>query len=249
MPILMALALIICLTVAPRIVNAASTTLHPQADVTIWQIDPDTNHNDQWLRAHWVSPAADRILVLFDLSLVPAGSHINSATLNLYVDWMNFGFQYPRDFIAYRLTEDWTETGACWNTRGGGKGPWSTHGGTFVSSGASSVAIAYQAAFWQSWDVTTIVNDWVQGAPNYGFIVKISDEANDNAGINGYSRENTNQQSIPYLQIDYATPMAVGGEMIPINQLQVLLPWLALIAALSIISVGTLIRRRRTRNN
>jgi hypothetical protein len=41
---------------------------------------------------------------------------------------------------------------------------------------------------------------------------------------------------------------AVGGEMIPINQLQVLVPWLALIAALGTVSVWALLvgRRRET---
>lgn len=38
----------------------------------------------------------------------------------------------------------------------------------------------------------------------------------------------------------------VGGEMLPINKVQVMLPWLALISALSIIPIEMLIRRRRT---
>jgi len=46
--------------------------------------------------------------------------------------------------------------------------------------------------------------------------------------------------------VNPAHPIAVGGEMIPINQAQVLLPWLALIAVLTILFVETLIRRRRT---
>jgi hypothetical protein len=43
--------------------------------------------------------------------------------------------------------------------------------------------------------------------------------------------------------------LPVGGEMIPINQVQVLAPWLALIAALIILSVEALIKGRRTGSN
>ncbi len=44
-------------------------------------------------------------------------------------------------------------------------------------------------------------------------------------------------------------PLAVGGEMIPINWFQVLVPWLALIASLNILLVGTFMGRRRTSND
>lgn len=44
-------------------------------------------------------------------------------------------------------------------------------------------------------------------------------------------------------------PAPVGGEMIPINQLQVLVLWLVLTVTLGIVSIATLIRGRRTRNN
>jgi len=50
--------------------------------------------------------------------------------------------------------------------------------------------------------------------------------------------------------VDLQPPAApVGGEMIPINQLQVLMPWLVLTVTLGIVSIATLIRGRRTRNN
>ena len=40
-------------------------------------------------------------------------------------------------------------------------------------------------------------------------------------------------------------PVMVGGRMLPINRLQVILPWLLLIAVLSMVSVWTLIVKRR----
>lgn len=48
-------------------------------------------------------------------------------------------------------------------------------------------------------------------------------------------------------EVEY--PPAVGGEIVPVNQFQVLVPWLGLIAALSILSVEILIGRRRTAND
>ena len=42
--------------------------------------------------------------------------------------------------------------------------------------------------------------------------------------------------------------IAVGGEILPINQLHVLLPWLALVAVLGVVAVETLVVRRRKKN-
>jgi hypothetical protein len=42
-----------------------------------------------------------------------------------------------------------------------------------------------------------------------------------------------------------SAPMAVGGEIIPINLVQVLMPWLALVAVLGTVSVWTLLVKRR----
>lgn len=67
----------------------------------------------------------------------------------------------------------------------------------------------------------------------------------------GDSANDPSQGSFP-LTINPTTttaPLPVGGEMIPINQLRVLMSWLALIAVLSIIPVEILIRRRGIRNN
>jgi len=48
----------------------------------------------------------------------------------------------------------------------------------------------------------------------------------------------------------HTTPSApVGGEIISINKVQVLAPWLALFGVLGVIPIGMLIRSRRKRSN
>jgi hypothetical protein len=46
-------------------------------------------------------------------------------------------------------------------------------------------------------------------------------------------------------EVENAGVVPVGGEIVPISQLQVMLPWLALIVALSTVSVCTVLVRRR----
>jgi hypothetical protein len=64
--------------------------------------------------------------------------------------------------------------------------------------------------------------------------------------VNGFT---LNFDPILDATVTQTTPLAVGGEMIPINQVQLVFPWLALITVLVILSVHVLVRRLRTRNS
>ncbi len=47
------------------------------------------------------------------------------------------------------------------------------------------------------------------------------------------------------LTVTYLTPQPVGGEIVPINTLRVLTPWVAVLSILGVVSVHTLVTRRR----
>jgi hypothetical protein len=84
--------------------------------------------------------------------------------------------------------------------------PWTTRGGDYVLEGASSKNITFGFG-WKGWDVTEIVQDWVDGAPNYGFLVKLHAEEREKAIITFRSKEisDYNPGQEPNLRIEYFT--------------------------------------------
>jgi hypothetical protein len=83
-----------------------------------------------------------RPLLRFDLTAIPAGMLITSATLTLF----HAGGTLPSggEFRLHRLTrENWTEFGATWD-RYNGTQSWTTPGGDFVGTPHDTVTIASQ---------------------------------------------------------------------------------------------------------
>jgi hypothetical protein len=119
-----------------------------------------------------------RGLVQFDLSAVPTGARIASATLSLYHPDTLRGSGVVE---VHRVTTAWPEgtgvntctgDGATWTS------PWAAAGGDFDPSVVSSLAkSAGDAPTWDSWDVTSVVRGWVSHAqPNDGLLLKLADE-------------------------------------------------------------------------
>ena len=101
-------------------------------DTMIRKSSPDDNHNNAWQVI--IQKNFDKYLLRFDLSALPAGAVINSATLELTVNRVWAG----GTVAARRVTESWTETGATWNSRDGVTA-WTTAGGSSDSTNAASV--------------------------------------------------------------------------------------------------------------
>jgi hypothetical protein len=81
-----------------------------------------------------------RPLLRFDLSGVPAGSVIHSATLTLYP--ANGILSGGGTFNLYRLTQPaWTESGATWNTYDGAQA-WNTAGGDYTTLDGDETSLA-----------------------------------------------------------------------------------------------------------
>jgi hypothetical protein len=106
-------------------------------------------------------------LVKFDLSSLPAGSHVSSATLSMYAtNGSNSG-----NVALHRMTRDWTETGGNWATSDGSTA-WTTPGGDFHPTAVATTAFA-GANTWLSWDVTDLADKWLKGSlPNQGVQVR-----------------------------------------------------------------------------
>ncbi len=128
---------------------------------------------------------------------VPGGAIIMSATLQ--VTCTNAGDAMQ----LYRLTEDWSEDQATWNERATGV-PWTSPGADGPGSHAAAASsAACPATGPQSFDLTRFVQEWSDGAPNYGIVLIES-------GADGVGIASSNSDASPTLTVTYkASPKAI----------------------------------------
>ena len=95
----------------------------------------------------------------------------------------------------HRVTEAWEGYSLNWNNR--------------PAYDETIESIAYPVAFdtYNVWDITHLVKDWYNGVPNYGFMLKLSDESSGTE-ISYYSSETKRYTLRPYLSIIYT---GMGG--------------------------------------
>jgi hypothetical protein len=147
----------------PAMVVPASTCITIQrgisgsvADAYIWAAAPNENNNYDALYTGFVSPGEKQSLLRFDLSMIPAGSAVDSA--NLYVYLTSSSNQTVQ---AHAITATWSETDVTWSNFGNRFAPEIT--GTFVSNGTGFRSIT----------VTTLVQTWLSDPPkNYGLLLE-----------------------------------------------------------------------------
>ena len=141
---------------------------------------------------------ARRALVSFDLSGIPAGATINSATLELYASAVP-GTSQTLD--AHRITASWGETTATWNNQ-------PAYDATPAASIAGGTAVG-----WKTWTVTSLAQAWYASpSTNYGVLVK----ANLEGGTTTYTytfatRENATTGDRPILRVNYTTAGGSGN--------------------------------------
>ena len=154
-----------------------------------------------------------RSLLQWDLSSLPAGIHVNSASLELY--HYESDIYDPIRMVLYAVTHDWTEgtgaefwpdasyipDGATWGTCDGSQS-W-TPGGEFNPSVIAQKTLANGTAYgWVTWDVTTAVRAWIEnGSPNHGLLLRPTD---GHGYIYFASSEYTTSDLRPRLMITYS---------------------------------------------
>lgn len=136
-----------------------------------------------------------RGLVGFDLSDLPTGSRVTTATLQLYFfESYDYDGQF-RTITTYRPTEDWDETDVTWESA-----PQS--GEAYGSQSIQHCA----CGGWYEFDVTPLVQAWVDGSkPNHGIMIRGPETSGSNSGWRGFiSRDYFPDSSYgPKLVIDY----------------------------------------------
>lgn len=157
---------------------------------------PNGNYEGALLRVGVQTDTSTRYMTLvqFDMSAIPSNSIIDAATLRLWsIDdacWNTSTTQ-----LAQRLTSSWDKGEVTYN---------SIKTSMTASNQASMTNGGYQE--WYEWDVKNIVQDWSDGALNYGFWL-IQDGLTTQRGkcfeLTGY---------VPQLEIDY-TPVGMQAKV------------------------------------
>jgi fructose-1,6-bisphosphatase I len=162
---------------APDAGGVTCVVLQPAAsvgvDAYIKQDKPDERRGgDSELRVKSESGKLNRALLRFDLSGIPAGSTITSATLSLWVKEVRDGNISIR---AHKLTNSWNEAQVTWKARNKAANLlWTTQGGDYQTAILDSQTLLKDTKnVWASWNLTTAVADWYANpATNYGVILE-----------------------------------------------------------------------------
>jgi hypothetical protein len=108
-----------------------------------------------------------RMLIQFNLSGVPNGNIIDADVwLYRYGGHINIGAITN----VSRITQNWTETDATWNTYDGSNS-WTNAGGDYNTTVESTTTVVAGVNSWYSWDITNLTKAWKNGTyQNYGMI-------------------------------------------------------------------------------
>ena len=159
-------------------------------------------------------------VIYFDIAgSIPAGSTINSAAINLFLEnWNSAGVTMD----CYALLVAFTEGGATWNTRdgtnnwntGGAQGSGTDHGATLLAQTAVTNTLAYKV--FSGANLTAFIQDVVDSVvSNLGFVFIRNGTGNDGEYHSFGSSEAATDGRRPYIEIDYteAAGVAVGTKI------------------------------------
>ena len=131
----------------------------------------------------------ERSWLRFDLSSIPSGTTISSATLQLY-DWGAAGAALPTE-VRGGSDDTWSETGINWNNQP-----------AFGTALASQTLAANTYNLWYNWDVTSFAQSKLSGNKLVSLVVKPVTEGAPDAAAPSYkfdSKEYTGTK--PVLQV------------------------------------------------
>jgi hypothetical protein len=182
--------------------------LNPTDDASIWMQYPDDNYGSSDHMGvrnrygdisdpdHWEVNA----LIKFDLSSIPPGARIDSATLYLYYYDCAFNNCQNRDLTCHRITSGWNEGTVTWNTR------------PDTTSVATSHSIVPPNYSWMDWDVTSDVQDFVDGhETNYGWEIMDTTTWREFDIPDSRFRAKEFGDYVPYLEITYSYDVTIGA--------------------------------------
>lgn len=130
-----------------------------------------------------------RALVQFSLNL-PNGITVNNANLKMF---MQTAPASSRTYEVHRITSPWTEGAVTWDLKP-----------SFISSSTATTSTGNASGVTLSWNVTSDVQDYVNGTANDGWYIIDSNESNNPATTGTFaSRENSTISERPILEVNF----------------------------------------------
>ena len=202
--LIVCIAALLCMTTLAAPVAAATTTETFQADADAYirwgSLPGNTSYGDS--TSLFVRQSGDpwgtsggtlyRSLIHFDLSSIPEGATIESATLYGYMT----ARKGDREVAAYRVIEAWNESNVTWCN-----GPSNdTHPTDVIDPGSA-------ANVWIAWNVTQDLQAYAEDTPNYGWKLASPDESatSTEQRVQLASRDSSDATLRPYLNVTYST--------------------------------------------
>jgi len=142
-----------------------------------------------------VSGNLQRTMIKFDVSSIPAGATVVSATLRLYVESRQ-GIT-DSNVGLYSIVTDWEESSVTWNSSGGGG---------FDPASLAEPLVEWSIG-WKEWDVPPgLVHEWIDGVTdNYGLLLDYLGTKKNNI-LRFATKEHTDPARHPQLVIEYIEP-------------------------------------------
>jgi len=164
--------------------------LTPVADAYIYSAAPTTNYGTAttlYVGSQSTS-ATGRALFRFDLSVIPTGATLLNADFQAALVQTSSS-PATLDVELKRIDTSWQEDEVTWST-------------SLSYTGANNVTGVGTALGYYSWEVTSLVQTWVNGATNNGLALMSKNEST--LGWRGFaSRESVSPPSPPRLVVTY----------------------------------------------
>ncbi|MBM0237951.1 DNRLRE domain-containing protein [Micromonospora sp. ATA32] len=133
---------------------------------------------------------------------IPTTAQVTGAQLRMWNVSLQPGTDRTQYVDVYRLNKGFSETKATWNTSDGTTA-W-TAGGDYDTSWSAGFNGFANDPEWETWDVTTPVKNWVATpANNYGLLLRMRDEVNQNARAMMLASEAEDSMFEPTLEVTY----------------------------------------------
>ncbi|MEM7514256.1 MAG: DNRLRE domain-containing protein [Bacteroidota bacterium] len=225
--------LFICICASP-VLSQETVSIEASKDNTLYESGSGSASNGVGAelfvgRTNQANNRLRRALVQFDLSSIPAGATIESATLNVFVGRSAPGSGNQASTL-HKLTSDWgegtsnggslagqgtsaTENDATWVHAFSPATTWATAGGDFESSPSASTDLGSVGAYsYTSEDMAADVQSWLDDADaNFGWMIRGNETVNRTAKLL-ISRESSNADRRPTLVVTYTGGNATNIE-------------------------------------
>lgn len=173
-------------------VGAIVVNVAPSQDTYVYEQTPTTNYGNEttmYVKGH--PPYREYSYIQFDLSLIPSGSIINYAILELYDACGGYD---STTVDAIEVTSNWVEGELTWNS---------------IPTNSASILSSFTrggSCIWESWDITELTKSWYNGTKTNNGVVLIETSMSA-ATINYYTKEyDTDTSKRPYLAVNYSPP-------------------------------------------